>query len=423
MPVSLGVRALNPWPVPRRRAGTVQRVSPETRFARADELPAVWDVFVRSFDFPQDRFEEFVGRSGPERVLASFAGGRVVAGSRMVPFGQWFGGRRVPMAGYSPVAVAPEQRGRGLGRAVTVGQYENMRDRGEVAAGLFPSSPALYRSVGFELAGGYVDRRIPSHHLGAIRGGEDVVVRPGTADDVSAVRACYDRVAPTRHGHLDRPEEMWRRKVPADLAGLHLYVVDDVSTAAPVVAGYAAYRHQKTRPPYEYAVRLVELISEDPDVSAALWRVVGSSGTQAPHVFVTGPPDDPVFLRLPMADPRSVRSEIRWMIRLIDAAGAVAARGYRSSATARVELDIRDVDAPWNAGRWVLDVSEGSAELRPGGAGTVETTIGGLSSIWAGYASARTLATAGLMRSADPAALDALDEAFAGPAPVLADFY
>ena len=113
---------------------------------------------------------------------------------------------------------------------MTAGQYADMRDRGEVAAGLFPSSVALYRSVGFELAGGYVERRIPSAHLASITGGSDVVIRPGGPEDVAGARACYDRIARTRHGHLDRPEEMWRRKVPADLTGMHLYVVDDATT-------------------------------------------------------------------------------------------------------------------------------------------------------------------------------------------------
>ena len=179
----------------------------------------------------------------------------------------------------------------------------------------------------------------------------------------------------------------------------------------------------KTRPPYDYAVHLVELMADDPAISAALWRLVGSSGTQAPHVIVVGPPDDPVYLQLPIADPVAVQSEISWMVRLIDVAGAIAARGYRRSAGARVDLQIADPDAPWNAGRWVLEASEGAASLKPGGDGTVETSIGGLSSLWAGYAPARRLAAAGLLRTSDPVALDDLDDIFAGPSPALLDFY
>ncbi len=396
----------------------------EIRFATTDDLPSIWDVFVRGFDFPPDRFQEYIADSGPARVFAAFDdSGRAVAASRLVEFGQWFGGKRVPMAGFSPIAVAPERRGRGLGRSVTAGQFGDMRERGEVAAGLFPSSVALYRSVGFELAGGYVERRVPSAHLAAITGGAEVIVRPGGPNDVAGVRACYTRIAPTRHGHLDRPEELWRRKVPDDLSGLHLYVVDELTAPAPTIAGYAIYRHDKARPPYDYTVRLVELMADDPDVAAALWRVVGSSGTQAPDVLVTGPPDDPIYLRLPAADPLAVRSEIRWMVRLVDVARGVAARGYRRSTRARIDLEIVDPHASWNAGRWTLDAADGSASLERGGAGTVEMSIGGLSSLWAGYASARTLAAAGLLRTADRTLLDDLDDIFAGAPPVLLDFY
>ena len=84
---------------------------------------------------------------------------------------------------------------------------------------------------------------------------------------------------------------------------------------------------------------------------------------------------------------------------------------------------IADDHAPWNAGRWVLEVAGGEGQLRRGGDGTVQTTVIGLSSLWAGYASAHTLAAAGLLRSPTRRSLDALDEAFAGPAPVLLDLY
>ena len=206
--------------------------------------------------------------------------GRAVAGSRLVAFGQWFGGRRVPMAGFSPVAVAPEHRGRGLGRAVTAGQYADMRDRGEVAAGLFPSSVALYRSVGFELAGGYVERRIPSAHLAPIDGGSGrrrstrrtrrrrggaCLLRPDRSDC-----ATVTSTAPRRCGVA--------RCRPISPA-MHLYVVDDATTSVPTIAGYAIYRHVKTRPPYDYAVQLVELMADDP---ARLGRAV-AGGRQLGH--------------------------------------------------------------------------------------------------------------------------------------------
>ncbi|MEO6629819.1 MAG: sterol carrier protein domain-containing protein, partial [Aquihabitans sp.] len=115
--------------------------------------------------------------------------------------------------------------------------------------------------------------------------------------------------------------------------------------------------------------------------------------------------------------------EIRWMIRLIDAAGAIAARGWNPTVSGRVDLAISDEHAPWNAGLWRLEVSGGTGRLIPGGAGTVEVSIQGLSSWWSGYANARTLSAAGLIRTADPRALATFDGLGATSPPTLVDFY
>lgn len=53
----------------------------------------------------------------------------------------------------------------------------------------------------------------------------------------------------------------------------------------------------------------------------------------------------------------------------------------------------------------------------------MEATIGGLSSWWSGYASATRLARLGHLRSADPAALTAMDGVLPAVPPVLTDFY
>jgi len=68
-------------------------------------------------------------------------------------------------------------------------------------------------------------------------------------------------------------------------------------------------------------------------------------------------------------------------------------------------------------------VSDGVGRLTPGGDGVVEVTIGGLSSWWSGYASARTLATTGHLHTADSNALATLDGLGASAAPTLVDFY
>ena len=402
---------------------TVAVVDVVVERATADDRAGMGECFRLGFGAGEAEREQWIrGLDADRAFVVHGPDGEVAAAAHIRPFEQWFGGRAVPLAGFSPVAVLPEHRGRGWGRAVTAAHYPDLRERGEVIAGLFPASVELYRGVGFELAGSYVQRRLPAAHLAAIRPGAPVRVRRGTVDDVDAVHRCYRRLAPRTDGAVTRTDPWWARRLPPDLAETVLYVVDDAE-APGELRGYGSYRHGRARGPYDYAVVVSEVQAADGDALRALWRVVGSSGSQAPDVEVIGPADDPVFLLLGAADPLAVRTEIRWMLRLVDVAGAVAARGWRPGLRGAVDLEIADEHAPWNAGRWRLEVDDGHARLVRGGTGTVQVGIGALSSWWAGYARATALAATGLLRCTDPEALAAIDALGATSPPVLVDFY
>src|SRR5262245_30305116 len=139
---------------------------PELRSPRdEDELRAVWAMLCRAFGWLIADFDRFV-RGGPlERTLAVWLDGVPVACARIRDFGQFFGGRRVPMGGYSPVAVAADHRGRGFGSLVTAAHYPDLRERGLVLSGLYPATNTLYRKVGFELAGTWAVHRIRTREL------------------------------------------------------------------------------------------------------------------------------------------------------------------------------------------------------------------------------------------------------------------
>lgn len=393
------------------------------RFGTDEDLDGLWDVFKTGFGASEARREHWMRGLDPARALVVDGGrGELAAASHIRPFTQFFGGRGVPLAGFSPVAVLPEHRGRGLGRAVTAGQFPNLRERGEVIAGLFPASLGLYRAVGFEAAGSYVHRRFRANDVARIAPSSPVDVRRGGPDDVAAVHRCHAAAAPGRDGTLLRPAAWWADRLPEDLAETMLYVVDH-PVDPDELAGYAYYRHGKARPPYDYSVVVGEVQADDPDVVRALWRVVASSGSQAPDLEVIGPAEDDLFLMVEHAAPEVVRSEIRWMLRLVDLPAAVAARGWPSAAAGRVDLAVADEHAPWNHGRWTLEVADGRATATPGGAGTVEASIGGLSSWWAGYATASRLARTGHLRTTDRAVLDLMDQLIPAVPPVLLDFY
>jgi predicted acetyltransferase len=111
------------------------------------------------------------------------------------------------------------------------------------------------------------------------------------------------------------------------------------------------------------------------------------------------------------------------MARIIDAPGAIAARGYAPGLRGAVDVRLVDRQCDWNDRGWRLTVEDGEGRLEPGGDGAIEVSVGAFSSLYTGYASTHTLASAGLLRGGTPAERAVLDAAFAGPVPWMPDFY
>ena len=201
------------------------------------EVERAWRMLCRSFAWPVAEIDRLRLGLALDRTRAAVVEGEVLAFSRTRPFGQFFGGRSVPIAGVSHVGVAPEHRGKGLGAGVTAAHFDAMRAGGEVLAGLYPASTALYRSIGFGLGGVWGRRQVPTRSLRALPPVPGVTVRRASAGDVAAVKRCYRRVAPGCDGWLDRDQVWWRRVLEDGFDDHHLYVVDGDAD----VTGYLLY--------------------------------------------------------------------------------------------------------------------------------------------------------------------------------------
>lgn len=386
-----------------------------------DELRECSRIAARGFNGPLDdaSLDESTAQIHRDRSLAVFVGDDVAAWSQVRPFGQFFGGRRVAMGGYSPVVVAPEHRGRGFGSMATAAHYPFLRDRGEVIAGLYPAQTQLYRGNGFEVAGTYTFRTIPTRSLQKLRPAGHVTIRRGGADDLAAIKACYRRFAASQDGWLDRPEVWWNAIFPeGKLHEQHLYVVD---AGGGELAGYLRYTHRTARP-HGYTIVVHELCADEPDVALALYRLIGTSSTQAELAQVPGPPEHPLLLLLPDQDLKTTE-EIRWMLRVVDAPGAIAARAYPRAVRASVDLELSDRQCDWNGGRWQLHVEDGTGTLEKGGRGDVSLTVNALSCLYSGYGSPTVLRQAGAVSAGSARALEDLGAIFSGPTPSIADFY
>src|ERR1700756_3040081 len=78
---------------------------------------------------------------------------------------QYWLGRPVKMAGVASVKVAPEHRGRGVGRALMTELLGRIAERGFPLSALYPATMPIYRSLGWELAGGRDQFFVPARCL------------------------------------------------------------------------------------------------------------------------------------------------------------------------------------------------------------------------------------------------------------------
>jgi predicted acetyltransferase len=98
-------------------------------------------------------------------------------------------------------------------------------------------------------------------------------------------------------------------------------------------------------------------------------------------------------------DPRLLHSqdlEGSWW-RVVDVKTALEQRGYDVEGSLVLAIT-EDELAPWNNGRWRLDVGSDGAEVQATDASAdIELSVPALSSLYSGHRSARHLANAGLL--------------------------
>lgn len=348
-------------------------------------------------------------------TIGAFDSGRLVGSARYHQMRQWWYGRSMAMAGVAGVKVAPEERGRGVGTAMISRMLRDLADRGYPVSALYPATAPLYRSFGWEIAGGNYETVVPARSVATLIGPDESVpagpgspapaLRRATADDGAAVVAVKGLVhASLRHCGPNTRETWELRDWLADPEHF-AYLADD---------GFLSYRW--ARQSDELAVE--ELIAASAATARALWQILASHATMASSIRACLAPDDPVNVLSREPDAELHRTGA-WMLRIVDAAAAIAARGFPVGVSVSVPFDLADPVLPANAGRWRLEVADGKGSLQreTGGteAGALRLGARGFAALFAGSA-VGSLRLAGLAVGGDPAGDDALDSAFRGQA-------
>lgn len=405
----------------------------EPTFGRlhADEL--VKDGRLRSQAFSVD-----VGPVDPDRPLVPLdrvhvarLHGELIGTATVFPFGQWFGGRSVPMGGLAGVAVAPQARGLGVARQLVGDAIAAMRDRGEVLSSLYPTAPPLYRSMGYEFAGRYERTTVDLHTVAAAakRHADDpsFEIQQVGGVELERLRPLYDRLAAESPGWLDRSDLFWERlchEIKPDRHNRFCYLLTD--SEGTIRAGLTV-SHRAGTEPLKFGLDIGGPFADSPAAMRAALLLVATMGATADRATFSLPVEQ-LGLAVPAPYLDHADSWL-WMTRIVDLAGAITARGYNPHVTADVVLAVSDPVAPWNDGRWALSVANGEAmveRIEDDGqqrTDAIELDIQTLSALFTGFLDPDSLARAGKLPGTSRVALDAVAGIFAGPAPRLADFF
>ncbi len=383
------------------------------------EHEQAWELDRDSFHVPLSRRELFLRNAEALRLIGAFERGRLCAMTGIWGMAQYFGGRAVPMGGLASVAVVPDRRGEGLAKQVCNASLRVMRESGEVISSLYPATTSLYRGLGWELGGHYVWHKLAPTALHSLPAPAHKALRPASLAELALLRGCYERVAAGQPGFLARSDAWWER-LASLWKGHSLTVAEGLHGGIDgyVVSVQLDGEFGALGGPFRMAVR--ELIASTRDAALSLWRLLGDWSSQVSDLYLVGPADDTLLLLSPEQALQTL-AQIRWMTRIVDATGAVAARGFPDGLDLEVALALRDATLPENDGAFLLRVHKGHGELVRGGAGELRLSIGGFASLYTGFSSTARLARTGLLEGGSQALRAALDAAFAGPLPTCQD--
>lgn len=362
-----------------------------------------------------------------ERSLCAFDDGRLVGVSSALPLQLTLpGGRSLPTAGITWIAVLPTHRRRGILTQLMRGQLQQAVARGEAAAALVAAEGGIYGRFGMGPAVSvnsiHVDRNRAAFLRPVKTGGRLVLL----TDEEAAAKLppLYERLRSRRPGEVSRSAAWWdvclRDPEPEQAgAGPMLHVMHESAAGSP--DGYATYRVKEEWTGWVPAneVRLLELISADPDVYAALWQYLLSIDLSRGVSFENGRPDEP--LRWLLADPRALQVQalidFLWL-RVLDLPGALGTRVY--GTTGELTIEVVDGFPQHKTTTVLLRVSDPSAptcqltDRQP----DLRLDLSALSAASLGGASFTALAGAGRARELRPGSLGRADAMFVTqPAP------
>jgi predicted acetyltransferase len=394
----------------------------ELRPVTREEVPSFARVDLTAFgERPPDaaRLELDWTSLELDRTLAAFDGDEIVGTGRLFSFELTMpGGRLLPAAAVSWIAVLPTHRRRGILTAIKRCQLDDAVERGEPLAMLYASEGGIYRRFGYGIATSSMSVSVDTRHSGFLQPVPAGRVRLVEEDDARKLfPEIFDRVRRVQPGAVQRVDAWWPDQFfwpEHDEQGTRFYCVYETPDGR--LDGYAAYRTEmRWDNGAQGTVHVRDLVTLTPAARAVLWRyLLDVDLTETLSAWVV-PLDEP--LRWLLAESRRMRvtrlGESLWL-RVLDAPAALTARTY--AAPGRLVFDVVDLFRPAGgaAGRVELDAGPAGAEARrTTSEPDLVLDVAELGAILLGGVRPSTLARAGLVEERTGGALTVADAMFA----------
>jgi predicted acetyltransferase len=386
-----------------------------------DELAEAVRSASLAFAVRADEAQTWLEATGLENVCAWIVEGRPTAFMIRVAMGQYLLGKSLPMLGVAGVTVPPEHRGKGYARAMMREALSAMRAQGFVLSTLYPSTKALYRSVGYEQCGALYEHRVFRAELAGLRGPSASLITRSIAADDPAVRALYAAHAARSNGYLDRGEYVWRR-----VAQQQKVCYEGLGSVRPdgSLAAYAFVA--QAREGDDVVLKVRDFAYDSEEGARAVLSLCDRFTTISDAAVFYGGPTLPLLSLLEGQKFDTRRVEYT-MVRLVNVERALAERAYPAAVRATLAIEVTDDTLSDNEGRYVLRVDEGSATVTKSAAVDAETAtltidVRALAPLFMGWSTATELVSIGAMKASSRAVALA-NAVFSGPPPALSDYF
>jgi predicted acetyltransferase len=256
-------------------------------------------------------------------VVAEMGRRRIVAHGFLFALHAGFGGRLVPIGGIGSIAVAPEARGRGIGTALMDELHRRSEARGDAVTMLYPFRRGFYARLGYAPVSPSKRLTIAPRSVPRSWRGE---VREASGRDRRFLRDVHARAVLRGSGVTSRSTRQWEDLLSRERL---VFLVCD--------GGYVAFEIA------ESCLEVRELVADDPRTRRTLVAALGAMRDQVQSIVMHVAEDDPIERAL--VDP-DVREDdvagaivLGGMVRIVDVARAIEARGWEDDASFDLEVD------------------------------------------------------------------------------------